>query len=141
MKKIILLFVLAVFIPGAFLFAQQTPAGVENQPTYHYWNFTIERVYMYRLGYIVVYRSGNRLVRTFIPHSWFSDIGGRGDIFFIRSGRQWPSMSVFFKDGEFSHVRLRLRHNRHHQTWRLVPSGINLDEYFRDIEEVRLEFH
>jgi hypothetical protein len=139
-KKIVLLVVLAAFCQGMFLFAQERPS-FRHESEFYYFNFSIEKVYAYRLGYMVIYRnSSNRVARTFIPQEWFTAMGGRGELVFLSSGTEWPSMSVYYRNGEFSHVRLRLRRERAHQTWGVVPLNINIDEYFRNIEEVRLEF-
>jgi len=140
MKKFFLLALLITVSQGMSLFAQQsTPKYKESD--YYYFNVPIEKIYAYRLGYIVVYRkSANQLARTYIPADWFVDTGGKGEIVGLGSGTEWPSMSVFYKSGKFSHVRLMLRRDRSHETWGVVPLNINIDDYFKDIEEVDLEF-
>ena len=137
MKKIILLVVLAALLcQGTFLFAQ-----AQKESDFYFFNYPIEKIYAYRLGYMVVYRgNSNRMSRTYIPEDWFSTIGGRGEIVGLGSGHEWPSMTVYYKDGEFSHVRLRLRRDRTHESWGMVPLNINIDEYFQNLEEVKLEF-
>ena len=135
-KKIILLAVLA-FCLGTFLFAQQ------RESDFYYFNYPIEKIYTYRLGYMVVYRrNSNHMARTYVPHEWFTKIGegNKGEIVYLGSGPEWPSLSVYFRDGEFSHIRLRLRREKSHETWGYVPLNMNLDEYFQDIEEVVPEF-
>ena len=141
MKKVIMLVVFAAFISGAFLSAQQPPPPRSPESEFYYFNFTIEKVYAHRLGYVIIYRNmANRIVRTHIPQEWFSDIGGRGEVVYLGTGREWPSMTVFYQNGEFSHVRLRLRRERTHETWGVVPFGINMTEQFAGIEEVQLDF-
>ncbi|MCL2373753.1 MAG: hypothetical protein FWC65_00735, partial [Treponema sp.] len=71
---------------------------------------------------------------------WFAEPGGRGQLLRIGHGTTWPSMTVFTRNGEFSHVRLRVRRSRAHETWGVVPSHVNIDEYFQGIEEIRLQF-
>ena len=138
MKKIILLVVLAAMSQGVFLFAQQPT--FRNESDVYFFNFTIERVYTHRLGYVVVYRNNaNRIARTYLPREWFASMGGRGAIAFLSSGREWPSMSVFYRDGEFSHVLLRLRRNRGHETWSVFSSHVNIDDRF-NLDEIRLQF-
>ena len=141
MKKILLLVALAMLIPAGSLFAQQN-SHVFRETDIYYFNVPIERIYTHRLGYIVVYRVGGtfRLNRTFIPMEWFHDVAGRAQMIGLGAGREWPSMSVFYKGGEFSHVRLRVRRHRAHESWSVVPLTVNIDEYFQGIEEVRLEF-
>ena len=139
MKKIVLLVVLAAMCQGMFLFAQKISPDKESE--YYYFNVPIEKVYAYREGYVVLYRRGaTQMARTYLPYKWFTDIGGVGETVFLGSGKEWPSMSVYYKNGEFSHVRLRLRRARGHESWGVVPLTVNLDEYFKDVEEVHLEF-
>jgi hypothetical protein len=143
MKKFILFAVLLTFMAGAVpVFAQQQSAPrFKYESEYYYFNFPIEKIYAYRLGYIILYRkAGNLLARTFVPSNWFTDIGGKGEIVGLNSGKEWPSMTVYYKNGEFSHLRLRLRRQRSHETWGVVPLTINIDDQFKDIEEIKLEF-
>ena len=139
MKKIFLLVVLAALCQVPNLFAQVIPKEMESE--FYYFNFPIEKVYTYRLGFMVVYRkNSNYLARTYIPHEWFQAIGGKGEIVYLGTGAEWPTLIVYYKNGEFSHVRLRLRRNKMHETWDLIPLNVNIDEYFEGIEEVKLEF-
>ena len=137
MRKMVLLIVLAVFCSG-ILFAQITTKYLESE--FYYYNFTIEKIYAHRLGFMVLYRrNGNKTARTFIPHEWFNTIGGKGEIIYLGTGSEWPSMIVYYKNGEFSHVRLRVRRNRLHETWAVIPFNVDADAYFQGIEEVILE--
>ena len=139
MKKITLLVVLAALIIGGPLFAQQSSKYKESE--YYYFNVPIEKIYSYRLGYIVIYRKGiNQMARTYLPYDWFSEAGGKGELVGLGSGKEWPSMTVYYKSGEFSHVRLRVRRHKSHASWGVVPLTMNIDDYFKDIEEVKLEF-
>jgi hypothetical protein len=117
-------------------------SGRFDESNYYYFNFTIEKVFVHRLGYVVNYRTGsNRITTTYIPHDWFNTIGGRGEVIGLGSGTEWPSMIVYYKDGEFAHVRLRLRQNRLHETWGDVPLNANIDDHFLNvIDEIKVEF-
>jgi hypothetical protein len=143
MKKLMLLLAIVALIAlshGASLFAQEAD-NTFTESDYYYYNFPIEKIYSYRMGYIVLYRNvSNRIVRTYVPEVWFVDIGGKGEIVGLDSGKEWPSMTVYYYKGEFSHVRLKLRRNRLHETWGMVPLNVNIDDYFQNIEEVKLEF-
>jgi len=140
MKKILLLVVLAMLILAGPLFAQQNSRAFLDSGVY-YFNVSIERIFTHRLGYVVLYRRGSaQMTRTFIPMEWFHESASRAEMIGLGTGREWPSMSVFYNDGEFSHVRLRVRRNRGHESWGVVPLGANIDEYFQGIEEIRLEF-
>jgi len=134
-KKIIILAVLAAIFLGTFAYAQQ----FSNESDYYYFSYPIEKIYSYRLGYMIVYRgNSNRMSRTFVPHEWFTGMGGKGEIAYLGPGNEWPTMTVYFNNGDFSHVRLRLRRERSHETWGVIPQTVNLDEYFQDVEEVDL---
>jgi len=140
MKKIILMAVLVIFLTGSSLVAQQARTKFQESE-YYYYTISIEKIYSYRLGYIVVYRKGhNQMARSYLPGDWFTEMAGKGEIIGLNSGREWPTMTVYYKSGEFSHVRLKLRRNRAHETWGVVPLNINIDDFFQDIEDVNLEF-
>ena len=138
MKKLLLLAALAAFSLGG-VFAQQSNSP-RRESEYYYVNVPIEKIYLYRLGYIVVYRSGvNQMARVCIPLNWFTDTDGKGELVGLGTGSEWPSMSVYYRNGEFSHVRLRVRRSKAHETWGVVPLNINIDDYFTDVQEVRLQ--
>jgi len=138
MKKIILVVVLAVLIQGVSLFAQEK---FTTESDYYYYNVPIEKIYAHRLGYVVIYRKGvNLMTRTYLPIEWFTDTAGIGEVYSLGPGKEWPSMTVYYKDGEFSHVRLRLRRSRAHETWGVVPLNANIDQHFKGVSEVKLEF-
>ena len=141
MKKILWITVLTALIGGgASLFAQQN-SHVFQESEFHYFSVQIERIYAHRLGFIVIYRRGaHGMARAFIPEYWFTDAGGRGELIRIGAGSAWPNMTVFYRNGEFSHVRLRVRRNRSHETWGVVPLAANIDEFFQGVESVRIQF-
>jgi hypothetical protein len=129
------------FVTGAFV-AAQSNSSANQQSEVHYINVSIERIYVDRMGYIVVYRKGpHHMARAFIPDEWFTR-NDQAQAEFVRlgPGSEWPSMTVFYRNGEFSHVRLRVRRNRGHESWGAVPRNVNLDDFFQGVEEVKLEF-
>ncbi|MDR2486006.1 MAG: hypothetical protein LBD55_11530 [Treponema sp.] len=116
---------------------------------YYYVNVPIERIYPYRKGYIIDYQTGatgTRTARTYIPLEWFEDgqrvENGmpRGEIILLGPGNSWPYLTVYYNEGEFSHVRLYIRRERSHGSWGGVPTGMNLDEYFEDVSDLKLTF-
>ncbi|MCL2043853.1 MAG: hypothetical protein FWG89_06925 [Treponema sp.] len=144
MKKIIFAVLLVALITvGLPLFAQNSPERTESD--YYYVNISLEKVWPYRRGYIVQYRRGLfGHGRAYLPAEWFSSSasgGGvpKGEILNLPTGRSWPSMSVFYRDGAFSHVRLYVHRMHTHQTWGRVPQAVNLDSNFDDIETVILQ--
>jgi hypothetical protein len=122
------------------------PAAAQNNSTvteseYYYVNVPLEKVYPYRKGYVVSYRKGvSEIARAYLPLEWFDGVGGKGELIRLGPGTTWPSLTVYYKEGEFSHVRLYVRREAAHESWGNIPQTTNLDEYFENVEDLRLEF-
>jgi len=132
MKKIIvLLFIGAIISP---LFAQTV--SDENSSNMYYVNVSVEKVYPTRRGYIIQYYRGG--IKDFgiisLPNDWFTDAASKAELITLPPGRNWPTMTIFYKDGEFSHVRLYVHRNKRHQTWGNVPLPADVSGYFENIE-------
>ncbi len=141
---IILIVLLCAFIP---VFAQDAGSGsgsgisAENESEVFYVNIPVEKIYPYQKGYVVLYRKGiGGLGETYIPLEWFSDPDGKADLIRLGSGKRWPYLTVFYKDGEFSHLRLYVRREMNHETWGNIPLGVNLDSRFEGVETIILDF-
>jgi len=138
MKKLVLPIILALFTSGSFLFAQQSPSTFRQSEVY-YVNVPIEKIFLHRLGYVVVYRVGAfDTARAYIPVEWFSAMAGKGEL--IRSGPSpdWPSMTVFYRNGEFSHVRLHVRRSTAHESWGLMPPNADMGQNF-DVDSISIK--
>ena len=140
MKKLIFAAVFAVvFAAGMPVFAQGIPP--DHEAEYYYVNVSIERIWPYRAGYIVQYRKGPLgVARVYLPLEWFTATASKGEIITLPRGNAWPSMTVYYKEGEFSHVRLYVHRWPSHQTWGNVPQTVNLSGQFENIEDIRLQF-
>jgi hypothetical protein len=140
MKKLIMAAVfLAVFVLGSPLFAQKI--SPEKSSEYFYENITLEKIYPSRAGYILQYRKGvNGIGRVYIPNEWFTDAASKAELITLPRGKNWPSMTVFYKEGEFTHLRLYVHRWKGHQTWGNVPLNVDVDPYFKDVSTVKLEF-
>jgi hypothetical protein len=141
MKKLIFAALFAVScILGLPLFAQQKfSEGKESE--YFYVNIAIEKIYPYRAGYVIQYRKGvNQIARAYIPGEWFSDAAGKGELLYLPSGKAWPSLTVYYKSGEFSHVRLYVHRWQGHETWGYIPLNVNIDDRFENIDTIKLDF-
>jgi hypothetical protein len=140
MKKFSLLVLpVLVFSLGLPLSAQEKRQFKESE--FYYVSVPIEKIFSYRNGYVVVYRKGvNQMARTYLPLEWFNNAGGKAEQIALGSGKAWPYLTIYYKSGEFSHIRLYVRQERTHETWGVVPMNINIDEYFEGIEEIKLEF-
>ena len=134
MKKVVFAVLLGlIFCAVPSLYAQ----SINNQESeYYYLSIPIEKIYLYKQGYIVLYQKGFDLARTYIPLEWFTDPIGKADLIYLGTGSAWPHLSVFYKNGEFSHIRLYVRRAISHQTWGIVPFHVDIDSYFANIVEV-----
>jgi hypothetical protein len=139
-KRFFFLICLCLTLLAALPAAAQEIAD-ENKSPYFYVKVPIERVYPYRLGYVVEYRRG--LVgrsRVYLPLEWFTGSAGKGEYIAMGTGSDWPYLTVYYKDKEFSHVRLYVRRDLRHETWGNLPMGLNLDDRFENVTDVKLEF-
>ena len=138
MKKALYAVLLGLIISIApSLYAQSNAQESE----YYYVSTLIEKVYTHRNGYVVNYRKGvNNMAQVYIPVEWFDDNPGKADLILEGTGPSWPRMVIFYKAGVFSHVRLFVRRDRGHPTWGVVPFYVNIDQQFKDTQEIRLEY-
>ena len=139
MKKIILsaifLLVMAISTP---VFAQNAPNS--DAPEVNVITVSVERIFRTRYGFVVTYFADNiRLAHVVLPHEWFES-GYKAELINMPRGRSWPSMSVFFENGEFSHVRLHVHRSIQHITWGTLLHTPELREAFQNAETVVLEF-
>jgi hypothetical protein len=141
MKKALLVVLLGLSIGFCGMLYAQSNKSQRKDSEYYYVSVPIEKIYAYRKGYVVAYRKGvNGMARTYIPMEWFSGLDGKADLIVQGSGKAWPTLTVYYKAGQFSHIRLYVRQNRSHESWGVVPLNINIDEYFEGVEEIKLEF-
>ena len=113
--------------------------GAGNVSDLYYINSPVEKVYPYRLGYVVLFRKGlNELGTAYIPFEWFRASVGKAELIHLRDGPVWPSISVFYRDGEFHSVKLYVARRPSHITWGIIPSNVNLDARFEGVETIDL---
>jgi hypothetical protein len=142
MKKFLAILILITVFGGVMsVIAQQNTQGSNNESEYYYVTVPLEKIYPYRRGYVVAYRKGvNQLARAYLPIEWFTDAAGKGELIYIAPGTSWPYLTVYYKNGEFSHIRLYARRDRGHSTWGNIPMNVNIDERFENVEDLKLEF-
>ncbi|MDR0501806.1 MAG: hypothetical protein LBH16_00645 [Treponema sp.] len=140
MKKIIItLIIFTVVWPAVFspVFAQ---SDSEDNKLY-YVNVHLEKVYPSGKGYIVQYRKGINQIGTIgIPNEWFSAAASKAELVNLPPGRNWPTLSIFYKNGEFSHCRLYVHVNRGHPTWGNIPQSMDVSSYFQDPEKLNIVY-
>jgi hypothetical protein len=146
-SRIFIILIVLIFAAVIPAFAQETAeqgsSGIspENESNAFYVNIPIEKIYPYQKGYVVLYRTQMTLKETYIPLEWFSGAEGKAELIRLGPGGQrWPYLTVFYKDGEFSHLRLYVRREVGHETWGNIPVGTNIDSKFEGLETIILEF-
>jgi hypothetical protein len=138
------LFVLAVVVfpvIGQEASGSSSKKKFKNESEYYYISVPVERVYNTNKGYVVSYRRGAfGMSEAYLPTEWFEGTAGKGEVIRQTSASFWPRLMVYYKDGEFSHVRLYVHRDFHHSTWGMLSNRESLDEKFEGVEEVKLEF-
>ncbi|MDR1957263.1 MAG: hypothetical protein LBQ30_10490 [Treponema sp.] len=148
MKRIFVSIAFCIAVVTVMPLVAQEESGGGNP--YYYVNVPIERIYAYRKGYVVTYRTGvieTGLANLYLPIDWFSD-GSRveasappkGEVILLGPGTSWPYLAIYYKDGEFSHVRLYIRRDRSHESWGGIPLTVNIDDRFEGVEDVKLVY-
>jgi hypothetical protein len=135
------LIVLISFIVAVLpIAAQEEEQADTSKSKYYYVNTTVEKIYPYRKGYVVQYRKGLKgVARIYLPVEWFTDAASKAELIRMESRADWPSLSIYYRDGEFSHVRLYVQ-PLSHASWGNIPLSVNLDSCFEDVNDVRLEY-
>jgi hypothetical protein len=118
-------------------------AGLESE--FYYKNILITKVYPHALGYKVMYMKGSMdLVEIYLPMKWFSASSGKdgqmakGEVIYGEDS-SYPYLSVYWKDGKFSHVRLFVKKNYSDSSWGSISQEEGLAKSF-EVEELKLEF-
>jgi len=156
MKKFIIVAIfLAVISP---VFAQSIPD--EKASNMYYVNVLIERIYPTSQGYLIRYlKSNGEMGSVGIPNQWFTEAqgandndtgvvgvsrlyvaAGKAEIINLPPGRNWPTMTVFYRNGEFSHVRLYVHRNMSHVTWSYIPQGTDLSRFFTSQDTIDIQY-
>ena len=138
MKKLLIVLVLLAIISPVFVFAQNNSSEADDM---YYINVPIERIIVTRDGYIIQYRSSRSMMATIgIPVEWFIDPDGSAEKVRLKTGGDWPTMSVFYRNGEFSHVRIYVHPAKAHRTWGSVPIGTDVSRFFVEKESFKIEY-
>jgi hypothetical protein len=114
---------------------------LENESEFYPVFVQLEKVYNYDKGYIVRYRKGPfQMANAYLPLEWFKGPARKGEVIYQGSGNVWPRLVVYYKGGEFSHVRLYVHRDRNHKTWDVARTSQELDSKFENVEGIKLEF-
>ncbi len=137
MRKRIILFALVLFVVFAGIAAaEESTVFVKTVP--------IERVYQHRLGYRLAYsKSDLNLGFIYVPHSWFKRPAGTDEEpkaeLIVGNERAYPYFSIFWRDGEFAHIRLYLKRSLLHRSYGDLDNPELFDDRF-EVETLNPEF-
>ncbi|MDR2468043.1 MAG: hypothetical protein LBD22_03690 [Spirochaetaceae bacterium] len=126
--------------------AQGQSGGGFGESEFYVVQIPIERVFTHRKGYIIEYRKSPFVnKRVYIPNEWFIPVKGnaeplKAEIILTGTGKRWPQMSLYYKDGVVDHVRLYLRRDQRHFTWGILPPISDYDSQFENITDLKLEY-
>ena len=73
----------------------------------------------------------------FVKHEWLYEAGGQAELV-LGDDPTFPYFSVFYKNGEFSHVRIYLQRNLNHVSYGVLRNPRAYDDRFTD--EFKVEF-
>jgi hypothetical protein len=143
-KKVVLLVAVCIALASVPVFAQEDGAESASSSSYYYVNVPVQKVYPYEKGYAVTYRKGAvDSAMAYLPLEWLKEKAGEAsklEIILLGPGPRWPYLTVYYKDGVFSNVRLYVRRERSHETWGHIPAGLDLSDKFSEDAEISLEF-
>ncbi|GHV89444.1 hypothetical protein AGMMS50267_18040 [Spirochaetia bacterium] len=141
MKARVLITICALTLMTLPALAQEATPARNGASPYYYVNVPVQKIYTCDLGYVVTYRRGALgTAQAYIPMEWFNGSGSKGEAVRLASRSTWPFLTVYYKDGEFSHVRIYLHSNRTHESWGYIPPGQNLNSRFEGVEGIKLEY-
>ena len=141
MRKIIYALIISALVMSVFVMPVSAQNNSGSIPNMYYISLPIEKIYPSSEGYVVVYRKGNNQTGIVgVPNNWFTEAAGRAEMLRLPTATAWPTMSVFYSDGQFSHVRIYVHKVKRHQTWGLLPASADLGRIFSDTESFNIEF-
>jgi hypothetical protein len=140
MKKLIIVLVFLSLISPVFAQNNSNNSN-KGQSNVYYANVPVEKIYLAGTGYIVQYRRATNQIGTIgIPYNWFTDAGSVAELVKLPKGPNWPNMTVFYKDGNFSHIRLYVHWQKSHQTWGITPLGSDVSKWFVEKDAFKFDF-
>jgi len=141
MKKLTIILLICVALAICTPVFAQT-ISEKNRSEYYYTTVRLEKIYPTRYGYILQYRKGiNNIGRVSVPNDWFTFAGAKAELITLPKGQDWPYMAVFYKEGEFSHLRLYVHRWKGHPTWGSMPLSADIKHLFpEDQEYIEIEF-
>ncbi|MDR2481759.1 MAG: hypothetical protein LBD07_05675 [Spirochaetaceae bacterium] len=125
----------------------QDSAGSSQESEFYVVQIPIERIYAHNKGYIIEYRKTPMIDRQlYLPIDWFiyskeTKEPLKGEIILLGSGKVWPHLSIYYKDGAIDHIRVYVRKESWHQTWGYTAPSSSLDAKFDNLSELKIDLY
>jgi hypothetical protein len=111
-----------------------------DESEYYYINVPIVKVYSHAMGYQVIYKVGStRTASAYLPMSWFDYPNSPNKVDY-GWGPTFPYMTVFYKEGKMSHVRLHLNWDINDSRWGIFDQTVDGKALFEGVKELKLQF-
>lgn len=115
MKKRIL--ILAVLVSLLLLAGASLWAAESEESEYYYKNVILTKVYKHNLGFKLLYRKSDMQYTTiYLPMEWFYGAASKGELVY-GDDPDYPYCSIFWRNGEFAHIRLYLPMDQNDPSW------------------------
>jgi len=153
MKRLTTVFLLGFLISlNVNVFAQESPSMrrplVTTSP-YYIKNVFLNRIVSTARGYRLEYFNAKmEPIAIYVPIEWFSrlneygrleDGGVKAEIFFL-SGTTYPYVSIYWKNGKFSHLKIFAQDSYLHSSWGALRPTTNIDDRFKPDSEPEFSF-
>lgn len=115
-------------------------ADVKESDLY-YVRVKIVRAFMHKNGYYIIYRTSDMgMAEVAIPYSWFKPNDKRAHLV-KSSGRIDPYLSLYTKNGEFSHIKVALpTEDPKNSVWGLLRAPSDYDSKFENVETIEFKY-
>jgi hypothetical protein len=136
LKRSLLLVFVGLMVFSGHLIAQEQET---DEAAFAAVTVYVQQIFPHSRGFMVTYnRSDLYRGEVFLPGSWFTAAAGRAEMVYSNHPSA-PYMTVFFENGEFSHLRLFAHANPGDRSWGALPSGQDFEEEF-SVETLEMQF-
>ncbi len=123
LKSRIAMVIVLLALVGGVVAAQQAADQIDNKSSMYVRTVFLDTIYTHKLGFKVTYTDVDYSRKSvYLPQNWFTEAGGQGQMVSTYSEAA-PYMSVFYNNGEFSHVRLFVPTDRNDIAWESLQDG------------------
>ena len=134
MKKAIIFILLFTICSTALVMGQEKERDHLYAKT-----LLISKIYLHRDGYKILYqKSDMNFATVYVPMSWFSGADSKAEIT-MANDRSYPYFSVFYRNGEFDHIRIYAKNNLNDATWGSLDTRYDFSKEF-SVDTLNIEY-